>query len=824
MNAEEIEESLLALTALPQGQVPPGRLEALAEAAAALDAPYLEAMVLIALGDAYRYAAQLERMPAPVSRLLVLERQYPVEIGGFATEISWQLKWLTTAVIRNPAMSLETVYGWLDAFESRYREQGYSLRQAHADRCELALLLGDDTTADTQMLASMAAPRDGMAACATCEHSAWGDWRARRGDDDGALEYWSAILDGSRTCPDEPRRVLSSALLPLLRLGRRDAARDAFLRGYPLVAGNINLVREVGAHLEFCALTGNEARGLEILAEHARWLAGPAVGTWDRLCFAAGSTMLLGRLCALGHEAEPVGPEFTIAALLASLSAELGDLCLRYDQRHGNTAVSDRVAARLAQEPLADSLPLGLPAPRTAAAAPAAPAAGEPAAELIARAEELDEGRHPDAVRAWARVAEAGAGQELPPAIAVRVTEVTASFKLLAQDPALAMKTLLEVADSYAALQERPGEFRARSAAARALAATGDHDLARSESAELTAQAEMAFARGELRPGHYLLVRMNQQVIAAQALQADDGRTPAAIGAVTDGIVNTLAVIERYGDQARVGDCHVLLARIGLLREDRRGDERGPIDVPEHLRAAREAYLAARQPWFAAEPAGMLAQFALDNDDAPAAESYAREALLHGAGLEPQQRAMAASLLVEALTRQPGKEAEVAEAALDAATRWEGISGADSVRSTAQAARMYASLATSLQQSGQPDAALTAFRRAADLFGPLGDVVNRIRCLRSAAWLVFYAEPAPDGFGPTAGVAAMNAVFAELESLAAPDAPDAPPELGAEFDHTRTQLTEMFGALAEQGTAKRQGGTARRQGTAARRLSQRGSG
>jgi hypothetical protein len=79
-------------------------------------------------------------------------------------------------------------------------------------------------------------------------------------------------------------------------------------------------------------------------------------------------------------------------------------------------------------------------------------------------------------------------------------------------------------------------------------------------------------------------------------------------------------------------------------------------------------------------------------------------------------------------------------------------------------------------------------------------VVNRVRCLRSAAWIVFYAEPASDIFGPPAGVAALNAVFAELESLATPDTS---PELAAEFDHTRTQLTEMFSALADHGAAQR---------------------
>ena len=866
MNAEEIEASLRALTARPQGQVPPDQLEALAEQAAALDSPYLEASVLIALGDAYRYTAQLERLTSPISRLLVLERRYPAEVGAFAPEISWQMRWLTIAVIRNPAMSLETVYGWLHELESRYQQQGYSLRQAHADRSALALLLGDDATADTQMLASIGAERDGMSNCLACEHSAWGDWRAWRGDDDGALEYWAPVLDGSLQCVDEPHRVLSAALLPLLRLGRLDEARGAFLRGYPLVQGNVNLVREVGAHLEFCALSGNEARGLEILAEHADWLTDAAVGTWNRVCFAGGAIMLLQRLSSLGHDELPAGPAFTVASLLASLSAELIDLCSRYDRRHGSSAVSDRVAARLAQAPLVSTpLPLGLPS-RLPAFSPVlapAPAGGGSVADLIAAAEELDEGRHPAAGQAWARVAAAGDGRELPPGIAVRVTEATASARLLAEDPALARKTLLEAADAYAAQPDRPAEFRARSTATRALAAAGDQDLARTESAELTAHAEIAFAKGELRAGDYLSVRMNQQVIAARALQADD-IDPSETDAVLAGVANTLAVIERYGDQARAGDCHDLLARIALIQGD-------PDSAARHLQTAREAYLAARQPWFAAETESMLAQLALGHDDALAAESFAREALLHGTDLAPEQGALISSLLVEALTRQADKALDVADAALSAAARWAGISETDSVRSVCRAARAYASLnrhgeaaalfaaampriaeaddpvavamtgqqygrslsalgrhdeaaaqflhaaqavagdeehrpaqaslaaaaAESLQRAGQAAAALPAFRRAAELFGSLGDVVNRVRCLRSAAWVVFYAEPEPGSLGPPAGVAAMSAVFTELEPLAAADAA---PEFAAELAHTRTQLTEMLSEQVDLGS------------------------
>jgi tetratricopeptide (TPR) repeat protein len=147
----------------------------------------------------------------------------------------------------------------------------------------------------------------------------------------------------------------------LVRLGRHDEARSAYLKGYPLARRNASLRVAVGQHIEFCALTGNEARGLEILAEHAAWLSDQGENVTHRYEFCGSVAVLLRRLVALGYGEIPVGGGSAVG-VLATLEKELAGISARYDRRNGNTFVSERHAARLAQEPLTDWLPLGVSA------------------------------------------------------------------------------------------------------------------------------------------------------------------------------------------------------------------------------------------------------------------------------------------------------------------------------------------------------------------------------------------------------------------------------------------------------------------------------
>jgi tetratricopeptide (TPR) repeat protein len=86
----------------------------------------------------------------------------------------------------------------------------------------------------------------------------------------------------------------------------------------------------------------------------------------------------------------------------------------------------------------------------------------------------------------------------------------------------------------------------------------------------------------------------------------------------------------------------------------------------------------------------MLADLTMRDGDPQGAERLALDAVRDGvAVLGPRQLAQLSSLITEAIARQPGREADFADAALTAAARWDGISAPDTLHSTFNAARAY---------------------------------------------------------------------------------------------------------------------------------------
>ncbi|MGW5143104.1 hypothetical protein ACWEPH_28955 [Nocardia beijingensis] len=392
MDAVEIGAALAQVCALPHGRTRTERLETLAAAARTGSNRALEARVLLELAQSYTWAGESDRAPVAYGRLLRIYDDHPAELGSMTHSVHWYLKQVTRGMIDDPDVPLATIDRWLGELDSRYRQRGYSPRPVLALRSALARAIGDSAAAAAWLDRAMAAPRDSMSDCDACERGEWGVTSVACGDDEGGLAQWKPVLDGKRTCEDEPHRVLALALLPLVRTGRVAAARGAHLTGYPLVRRRADLRSSVALHLEFCALTGNEARGLEILTEHASALGDSGADAGARLGFGIGVCVLLRRLVALRLGDLPLA-DGTVESVRARLEVELGALCARYDARNGTSAVTLRAAARLAAEPLLDRLPLGLRStlPRAASVPDRVPAAddfsGDRAAEVRRLAE-----------------------------------------------------------------------------------------------------------------------------------------------------------------------------------------------------------------------------------------------------------------------------------------------------------------------------------------------------------------------------------------------------------------------------------------------------
>ncbi|WP_435600083.1 hypothetical protein [Streptomyces sp. C10-9-1] len=424
---EAVVEALRENNERPHGLQRTVTAEELAEAAEPFEEPDVLVTALLELMAAYEFTGEHRKSPVVFARLLKLWEDSPEAFSQWeAHQVFWRFKWVTTSLLQVPDVPLATVQGWIGRMSGFYEAAGHEVQPVAAMRYHLAAHTG--TGADDAFDLWATRPRSELSDCEACEtrYLAW--HRVSAGDDAGALDSWRPVLEGAQACTEEPQMSQARALLPLLRTGRADEARSHHLTGYRRVRGNTGMLDEVGLHLEFCALSRNEGRGLEILAEN-RPLFGTTGAPLALLGFLTGVEVLLARIVGDGHGAAavagPPGRNWTAGELLAHVRGEAERLAAAFDGRNGTTAVGDRRRARLAQLPLCEEpLPLGLRSPVVRSEAPEpSPAAGagaavpevpEDFAGLVREARRLGATGHPGAARLWTRVEDRLAAGEAP--------------------------------------------------------------------------------------------------------------------------------------------------------------------------------------------------------------------------------------------------------------------------------------------------------------------------------------------------------------------------------------------------------------------------
>lgn len=405
----------------PYGTVRNVAAEELVQAAEQFEDPGLLVTALLELMEGYEYSGEHRKSPVVFARLLKLWDDSPDAFDEWETvQVFWRFKWVTTSLMQVPDVPLTALHGWLDEMRERYLAAGHGLQPVAALRHRLAVHTGAATDETYDLWVTR--PRERMSDCQACEMRHRALHHVRTGEDERALEIWAPVLDSTLRCQEEPWVSQACALLPLVRTGRLDQARSAHLVGYRHARGDAGKVEELGLHLEFCALTRNEGRGLEILAEN-RALFGSAGAPLARLHHLTGVEILLSRIVAQGHGSAavggPLGRSWTAEELLAHTRREADTLAAAFDARNGTSAVSDRRRLRVERPPLVDEpLPLGLRVRAGPGATGAAPAPApvrttaavqipEEFTELVRKARELAAQAHPADGELWRRIATA---------------------------------------------------------------------------------------------------------------------------------------------------------------------------------------------------------------------------------------------------------------------------------------------------------------------------------------------------------------------------------------------------------------------------------
>ncbi|MEU6310326.1 tetratricopeptide repeat protein [Streptomyces sp. NPDC047014] len=770
LTREEIARGLEENQAAPNGVARNAHAEALAGAAEATGDRELFREALDNLINAYLYSAESSKMLVPFARLLQEYDKDPTAFSGWdAHSLFWQFKWVASAISDSPGIPLDSATGWLEEMERRYRIAGYSERPVREAEMWLAHMTGDDERAERAFRRWLDAERDDMSDCQACELCGQGQYAVLHGNDTEAMRLWEPVLDGELTCAEEPHRVLATSLLPLLRLGRADEARANHVRGYRMARGNESLLPTVGRHIEFCALTGNESRGLEILAEHAA-LVTPLANVDDRLAFHGGILVLLRRLRELGHGAVPTvsyeGTARTVSELYEVLYAGCLDIARQFDARNGTTRVSDRFLDRVGREPLVGELPLGVrSAELPQAATPAAAAEGTvtaaaavPAADftgLVERARRARDLGHPGADALWAEV---GLRMDaLPEAEADSVSEALARADLADQRALAAARAgdaeaaalLTAVRDGYRALgvPERAAlaELRLASVAAQSGAAPGE---IRALFATALRAAEALDPAEPLRARRIALAELSTLRVESylRSLEEAEGDDPHSHdhhqhgedhghGELAAGLT---AFVASYGGTETAADlvaeAEEMLGRVALAQGE-------PDRAVALLAACADRALGADRPWQAVDPLVLRAGVLMSLDRPEEAEAAARSALEHSAEVtEAEAQAVVRLTLADILLRRGGAAAEVASYALAAAHRFDraGLGADGGAQARLLLARAYAAdgrtaEAAEVLQSALPDLLEHGDQQAVFVREFLGDLLRRLNEPRPAA-------------------------------------------------------------------------------------------
>ncbi len=293
-------------------------------------------------------------------------------------ELLWQFRYAIRALREFPEVALDQTYDVLDDMQRRCQETGHTMHAIYSFRHGVASHVGDDATAEYYYRLWCAEPRDDLSNCDGCDPAFKAAWLVSQGRDEEAVDLATSALAGRSTCRKQPQRTLTTVMASYVRTGRLEQARDAHQGAYRRLRPHIEDLDDIAAHIEFCARTGNEARGVEIMERHLGWLD-RAPSPWAEMRFAASAALALRRAQARQgdltvtrprHGQESAG-EVAAVELAATLADRATGIAARFDHRNRTDRVGRLVRATLDGAPWVEYLPL---APAGRAARPTASA------------------------------------------------------------------------------------------------------------------------------------------------------------------------------------------------------------------------------------------------------------------------------------------------------------------------------------------------------------------------------------------------------------------------------------------------------------------
>ncbi|MFV0406909.1 MAG: hypothetical protein ACK5LN_08835 [Propioniciclava sp.] len=678
--------------------------------------------------------------------------RFSVGLFGLGGRLLWQFKWMTGALTGSPAFTREQIDDVLADMESRYRAAGLGPSAVIMSRFDTAWATGRYDEAERLRVTLVETPRDSHSDCAVCVSSKMTGFLLDVGREAEAIALVDQMVAEEGSCAEEPEYALSRVLVPLLRAGRMEDARQAHLQSYRLAKDNADQLSIVASNIQFCALSGNHARALSLLERHLGWLAHDSLNGADHERALTAFAVTLDAVVAAGYPdavirgAEAPGlrslfgereTAWTAGDLAAACWREAQVLAAQFDARNSNAAHSDRLSRARTLADMRFDVPISREPilPRVAVSPPLS------IADQITRTLDLADAGAIEAVAQARELSASATGEDR-----VRLLGILASGSVATDELSVASAALAERVDLLRTLgQPERADLEATLGLARfgAMAAEADLERAARDLADPAARADVLSLRSQL-------------------IRPEDPERAADLAR------KAVSLAELAGDPRRLARCQQRLGT-ALLGA---GDTAGFDALAEQLLSqwgptsgARAQLLLAR-----ARRRGKAEEFGAGAADADAACRILDE--LGAASVAPQAYALAAALYrdadrpADAVTRlrvavraatetdqshiefnyqlgaaqlaagSPEDAAETLSAVLEAETQAEVTAG-----SRAQTAML---LAQALEQSGDTEQAVAVWRYAAELFEADGERLGRVTALINGGRLLVGLDDSDD--------------------------------------------------------------------------------
>ncbi|MFE9192453.1 YbjN domain-containing protein [Micromonospora sp. NPDC007208] len=362
-----MEAALAEARDLPDSPARQVALERLAERADAAGDVRSGMDARFALIEAYLLHGERWRLVEPVRRCRAAADHRPDLLTETETGLLLRYqRYAVEALLGTPRVGLDQTRSLLHDLAHRVGADGPDTPTVAELHCRIADHLGDEPTARhwyERWSGQRPGPAGGCPGCASARRAellaGWGEWAA-------ALTELAESDGDPQSCTDQPERDLVAGLLPALRTGEPARAAAAHVRAYRRHRRERAAFPHIAAHLRFCALGGHLERGLAILAEQLPRLDRPTddlaamefAAAGALVCGLAADAALGGRTMPRPAYGERTAAEVDVAALGALLLGVASELAGSFDARNGTGHHSGRMAAWLAERPLAASVAL----------------------------------------------------------------------------------------------------------------------------------------------------------------------------------------------------------------------------------------------------------------------------------------------------------------------------------------------------------------------------------------------------------------------------------------------------------------------------------